>query len=101
EIPSSDKENQILEVVQEQKSERKPFGSNIKLEQNAIDMSNQKDTTDKTVPKNLLAELDEEEGECHNLDMENFSPNTLQLLLLQKKGKLEEHTERDLPCLSK
>ncbi|XP_028805777.1 FHA domain-containing protein PS1 isoform X2 [Neltuma alba] len=93
EIPISENENQTLEVVQEQKSERKPFGSYIKLEKNAMDMSNQKDITDKTVPKNILAELDEEEEEYHTLDKENFSPNTLQLLLLGKKGKLDELTQ--------
>ncbi|KAI9085559.1 hypothetical protein K1719_032402 [Acacia pycnantha] len=88
EISISEKENQTLEVVREHKSERKPFGSYIKLKQNAIDMSYQKDITDKSVPKNILAELDEEEDEYHTLDKENFSPNTLQSLLLEKKGKL-------------
>ncbi|KAK4279765.1 hypothetical protein QN277_011488 [Acacia crassicarpa] len=88
EISISEKENQNFEVVRENKSERKPFGSYIKLKQNAIDMSYQKDITDKTVPKNILAELDEEEDEYHTLDKENLSPNTLQSLLLEKKGKL-------------
>ncbi|XP_054803407.1 FHA domain-containing protein PS1 isoform X2 [Prosopis cineraria] len=96
EIPVSEKENLNLEVAHGQKSERKPFGSYIKLEQNVIDMSNQENITDKTVPKNLLSDLDEEEEEYHTLDKENFSPNTLQLLLLENKSKLEEPTHSKL-----
>ncbi|KAE9586360.1 hypothetical protein Lalb_Chr24g0401071 [Lupinus albus] len=55
-------------------------------------MSNVKDTKKKTIPKDLLCVLDgkEEEEEIFTPDKENFSPNTLQLLFLKKKGKLEE-----------
>ena len=58
-----------------------------------IAMSKKKDIINKTILKNLFSVLDREEDDDDGIftpDKENFSPNTLQLLCLQKKGKLEE-----------
>lgn len=105
EIPILEKENQTPKVAREHKSERRTFGSHIKLEQDIIYASNQKDITNKTIPKDLTyqkditnetipkdltSDLDEEEEEFHAPDKENLSPNTLRLQLLKKKGKLQE-----------
>ncbi|KAF7820056.1 FHA domain-containing protein PS1 [Senna tora] len=89
-IPISAKENWTLKVTQEQKLERRPFGSHNKFEQDISDMSNQNDITNKVIPEDLLSDLDEEEEEIYTPDKENFSPNTLHLQLLKKKGKVEE-----------
>ncbi|KAE9617485.1 hypothetical protein Lal_00034759 [Lupinus albus] len=57
-----------------------------------VAVSNVKDTKKKTIPKDIFSVLDgqEEEEEIFTPDKENFSPNTLQLRFLKKKGKLQE-----------
>ncbi|XP_020207739.1 FHA domain-containing protein PS1 [Cajanus cajan] len=53
---------------------------------------NQKDILNRAISKDLFSDLgeEEEEEEMFTPDKENFSPNTLQLQLLKKKGKVEE-----------
>ncbi|XP_019449797.1 PREDICTED: FHA domain-containing protein PS1-like [Lupinus angustifolius] len=74
-----------------------------------VAMSNVKDTKKKTISKDLFSVLDgqEEEEEVFTPDKENFSPNTLQLRFLKRKGKLEEikhskskwsHNSKDTFC---
>ncbi|CAL0303053.1 unnamed protein product [Lupinus luteus] len=57
-----------------------------------VAISNVKNIKKKTISKDLFSVLDgqEEEEEIFTPDKENFSPNTLQLRFLKKKGKLEE-----------
>ncbi|KAK7380602.1 hypothetical protein VNO78_33117 [Psophocarpus tetragonolobus] len=74
-----------VEEIKRSKSRRSP------LSKGTFNL-NQKDIINKTISKDLLSDLDgeEEEEEIYTPDKENFSPNTLHLRLLNKKGKIEE-----------
>ncbi|KAH1151600.1 hypothetical protein GYH30_045211 [Glycine max] len=65
---------------------------------------NQKDSINRTISRDLFSDLEgEEEEEIFTPDKENFSPNTLHLRLLKKKGKVEEikHSKSQRSPLSK
>ncbi|KAL2335030.1 hypothetical protein Fmac_016243 [Flemingia macrophylla] len=102
-----------VEEIKRSKSQRSPLSKstfNPELYPNEVAgptfcKINQKDIINRTISKDLFSDLDgeEEEEELYTPDKENFSPNTLQLLLLKKKGKVEEikHSKSPWPQNSK
>ena len=63
-----------------------------------VESQNQEDTENKSISKALFTDLDEEE-EIFTPNKENFTPNTLLVKSLKKKGKVEE-TNHSKSCRS-
>ncbi|BAU01899.1 FHA domain-containing protein [Vigna angularis] len=80
-----------VEEIKHSRSQRSRSLSKHRNESTALRKMNQKDIINKTISKDLFSVSDgEKEEEFFALDKENISPNTLQLRLLKKKGKVEE-----------
>ncbi|KAG5062429.1 hypothetical protein AAZX31_02G070700 [Glycine max] len=102
-----------VEEIKRSKSQRSPlskgtFNHDMYPNENigsTLCNMNQKDSINRTISRDLFSDLDgeEEEEEIFTPDKENFSPNTLQLRLLKKKGKVEEikHSKSQRSPLSK
>ncbi|CAJ1947872.1 unnamed protein product [Sphenostylis stenocarpa] len=97
------KKGKVQEIKHSRSQRSQPLSKDTSNSENNPDQSigprlckmNQKDIINKTISKDLFSVLDgkkeeEKEDEFFTPDKENFSPNTLQLQLLKKKGKVEE-----------
>lgn len=80
-----------VEEIKHSRSQSSRSLSKHQSESTVLRKMNQKDIINKTISKDLFSVSDgEKEEEFFAPDKENISPNTLQVRLLKKKGKVEE-----------
>ncbi|KAJ7973949.1 FHA domain-containing protein PS1 [Quillaja saponaria] len=75
-----------LEIQTGRSGVKKSTGNSVRV----VEMNNSKATITKTTSKDLFSDLDGEEEEIFTPDKENFTPNTLLLRSMKKKGNLAE-----------